>query len=179
MPIRPNAGVRALTLLSLFSKRIHFAHGISRVYPYTDAPHHTVYNWDYSLENDILKHVYCKHGYRSFHDSIEHPDGSGEEFRDQPSHETRHRRWRQLSRLQATTIRSGQWEKPNMIEILSRIPFLRVNCVRSSAGEATMDETRRRQWWRFYHKYRIQPYQREKSNTIPTSQLSVIISRRT
>jgi len=33
MPIRLNAGVRALTLLSLFSKRIHFAHGISRVYP--------------------------------------------------------------------------------------------------------------------------------------------------
>jgi len=29
------------------------------------------------------------------------------------------------------------------------------------------------------HKYRIQPYQRDKSNIIPTSQFSVIISRRT
>jgi len=30
-----------------------------------------------------------------------------------------------------------------------------------------------------YHKYRIQPYQEEKLNTIPTSQLSATISRRT
>ena len=30
-----------------------------------------------------------------------------------------------------------------------------------------------------YHEYRIRPYQKEKSNTIPTGQLSAIISRRT
>jgi len=34
MPIRLNAGVRAITLLSLFSKRIRFAHGIHEFYPY-------------------------------------------------------------------------------------------------------------------------------------------------
>jgi len=44
MPTWPDAGVRALTLLSLFGKRIRFAHEISRVYPYSDVPHHTVYN---------------------------------------------------------------------------------------------------------------------------------------
>jgi len=115
-------------------------------YPFTDVPHHKVYNWDYILKNDISNHDYWKHGYRSFQHWIAHPDGSGEEFRDHLSHKTRHRRWRQLSRLQDATIRSGQWEKPNTIEILSRTPFLQVNLVRSSAKEATMDETRRRQW---------------------------------
>jgi len=45
-----------------------------------------------AFKNDISKHDYCKHGYRSFHNSIEHPDGSGEEFRDQLSNETRHQR---------------------------------------------------------------------------------------
>jgi hypothetical protein len=64
-----------------------------------NVPYHIVYNGDYSLKNDISKHDYCKNGYRSFHHSIEHPDGSGEEFRDQLSHETRHRQWRQLSQL--------------------------------------------------------------------------------
>jgi len=58
---------------------------------------------------------------------------------------TSSQRW-QLSRLQAMTIRSGQWEKPNTIEILSQTPFLEVNRVRSSAREATMDVTRRWQW---------------------------------
>jgi len=177
MPITLNAGVRALTLLSLFSKRISFAHEISRVYPFTDAPHHTVYNWDYILKHDISKDDYCKHGYRLCHHSIEHPDGSGVEFRDRLSHETRHRRWRQLSQLQAATIRSGQWAKPNTIEILSRTSFLPVHWVRSAAREATMDETRRHN--DVNHEYRIRPYQRENSNTIPTSQLSVIISQRT
>jgi hypothetical protein len=41
-----------------------------------------------------------------------------------------------------------------------------------------MDETRRHND-DDYHEYRIRPYQQEKSNTIPTSQLSAIISRRT
>jgi len=40
-----------------------------------------------------------------------------------------------------------------------------------------MDETRRHN--DVNHEYRIQPYQREKSNTIPTTQSSVIISQRT
>jgi len=147
-------------------------------YPFTDVPHHKVYYWDYILKNDISNHDYWKHGYRSFHHSIEHPDGSGEEFRDHLSHETRHRRWRQLSRLQDATIGSGQSEKPNTIEILSRTSFLRVNWVRSAAREATMDETRRHND-HDYHEYRIRPYQQEKSNTIPTSQWSAIISWRT
>jgi hypothetical protein len=90
-------------------------------------------------------HEYWKHGYRSFHHSIEYPDGSGEQFRDHLAYDTRHRRWQQLPWLQATTIRSEQWEKLNTIEILSRTPFVQVNWVRSSAWEARMDETRRRQ----------------------------------
>jgi len=130
MPIRPNAGVRALTLLSLFIKRIRFAHDISRVYPFTDAPHHQVYNWDYSLKNDISKHDYCKNGYRLFHHSIEH----------QLVYETCHRRWRQLSRLEAATIRFSQWQKPNTIEILSPIRFLQVNWAQSSVGEPTIND---------------------------------------
>jgi len=40
-----------------------------------------------------------------------------------------------------------------------------------------MDETRLHN--DVNHEYRIRPYQRENSNTIPTSQLSVIISQRT
>jgi len=130
MPIWPNAGVCALTPLSHFSKRIHFAHEISRVYPFTDAPHHQVYNWDYSLKNDISKYGYCKHGYRLFHHSIEH----------HLAYETRHRRWRQLSRLEAVIIRFGQWQKPNTIEILSRTPFLNVNWAWSSVGEPTIND---------------------------------------
>ena len=35
MPIRPNAGVRTLTLLSLFGKRIRFPHGTHECYPYS------------------------------------------------------------------------------------------------------------------------------------------------
>jgi len=80
--------------------------------------------------------------YWFFHQLIEHPDGRGEEFRDQLLHETCHRQRRQWSQPQAATIRSGPWEKPNTIEILSRISFLQVNSVQSSGREATMDEMR-------------------------------------
>jgi len=71
-----------------------------------------------------MKHGYCQHGYWSFHYSIEHPDGSREEF-------------------------STNWQ-------MRRI--------------ADNDDN--------YHEYRIWPYQEEKSNTIPTSPLAVIISQR-
>jgi hypothetical protein len=58
-------------------------------YPFTNAPLHNVYNWDYSIKDDILIHDYCKHGYWSFHHPIEHPDDSGEGIRVQLAHETR------------------------------------------------------------------------------------------
>jgi len=170
--------MNALTLLLRFIKRIRVAHRILRVHPFADAPHHIVYNWDYSLRNIISNHDYWNHGYRLFHRSIEHPDVSGEKFRDHMSHETHYRRWWQLSQLQDATIRSGEWEMTDTIKILSRISLPRVNCVWSSAKAATMDKAHRRQWRRFYHEYRIRPYQWQKSNTIPTSQLSVIISWR-
>jgi len=54
--------------------------------------------------------------------------------------------WWQLSWLQAATVRSSQWEKPNTIEIFSWTPFPWVNWVRSSARETIMDEMRCWQW---------------------------------
>jgi len=86
-----------------FTSRIRFAHGISQVYPFIHAPHLQVYNWDHNLKNGISKHDYSKHGYRSFQHSIEHPAGSGEEFRDHPVHETHRRQWWSWSQVQDST----------------------------------------------------------------------------
>jgi hypothetical protein len=43
-----------------FSKRIRFAHGILRVYPFSDARHHRVNNSEYCPPNEILKHHCCE-----------------------------------------------------------------------------------------------------------------------
>jgi len=109
--------------------------------------HHKVNNWDYYLNNDISKHNYWKNGYRSFYDSIERHDGGGEEFRNQWLHETCHRGGQQFSQTQAPAIWSGSWQKLNLVEMLSRTPFPRVNSMQSSSSEATMDKMHRWQWW--------------------------------
>jgi len=60
--MRPNSATCALTLLSLFSKRIRFAHGILtwRFYPFSDTQHHAVNNSEYCPSNEISMHYYCE-----------------------------------------------------------------------------------------------------------------------
>jgi len=100
-----------------FSKQIRFGGRISWVYPFTDAPYHIVNIWDNCLPNEISKHDYCEHGSWPLQYSIELHYGSGEEFRDQLAHNAWHRKWRQLSWRQDTTIWSCQRDKANTIDI--------------------------------------------------------------
>ena len=71
---------------------IRFPHGNQEFYPFTDELHPEVNDRDYFVQKDISKHDDRKHGYRSFHHSIENPDCSGAVVRDQLTHETHH--WR-------------------------------------------------------------------------------------
>jgi len=114
----------------------------------------------------------------SVYHSVELTKGAWVEFRDQLAHNGCHRRWRQLSWLEAATIRSSQWEKLKLIEMLSRTSFLLVKWVQPPAREATMDETHRHND-DDYRDWNIRHDQQQQSNTISSSQLSAIISPRT
>jgi len=102
-----------------FSKRIRFAHGISRGCPVFRRVTSRRQQLRIQPSKRDIEASFLRSTERwSFHHSIEPPDGSGVEFRDELARKARHRQWRRRSRVQNATIRPCQWETSHAIDLI-------------------------------------------------------------